>query len=485
MKKKIFLIIIIILLLVLGTTGVMYSKKDNEKEENKENEITYSETININDLTYKGNKIKVYTQKDYNDFINDYNNEKLDDVYVTEFLFDGVGMYKTYDLDDFIEEGNSAEVKALSITAFNIHNAGNYEFSGNITGGMIAVNTNNLSGDINITLNNVSIDTDSKKVPAIYVYNKDINYTDYNVNIISKEGSSNYIEGGKLKKVSLIPSEELSNYSSYYSSTNKTYYNEYTNYYGVYNKEQINNILFAKITADSEDLADGDPYYFYKAAGAISSDIDLTFSGSGYLEVVSKNKEGIETKGNLTLNDGDYKITAMDDCLNTTTETGRNTLTINVNSLDAIVSLEADEGDAIDSNGSLIINGGKIVAVSKPGSDAGLDSNNGIIINGGEVIATGDMFDGISSSSTQNYVIFNIQRQEENTYTLKDSSGNEIMNFTSDRTFSNIVFSSSLIEEGTYSLYNGNTLLKSSQTNTGSSMMGPGKQRGTIPPNIR
>ena len=74
---------------------------------------------------------------------------------------------------------------------------------------MIGVNTNNITKDINIILNGVSIDTDSKKVPAIYVYNKDKNYTNFKVTIKTVSGTKNYIEGGKLKKVSLIGSDEL------------------------------------------------------------------------------------------------------------------------------------------------------------------------------------------------------------------------------------------------------------------------------------
>lgn len=59
-----------------------------------------------------------------------------------------------------------------------------------------------------------------------------------------------------------------------------------------------------------KNLKEGDHLYFYKASGAISSDIDLYFEGEGYLEVNSKNKEDIETKGNLTLSGGtgDYVI---------------------------------------------------------------------------------------------------------------------------------------------------------------------------------
>ena len=45
------------------------------------------------------------------------------------------------------------------------------------------------------------------------MYNEDITYTGCKVTIKTATGSKNYIEGGKLKKVSLIGSDELSNYT--------------------------------------------------------------------------------------------------------------------------------------------------------------------------------------------------------------------------------------------------------------------------------
>jgi len=78
------------------------------------------------------------------------------------------------DLDDFIEnDSNDTSIKTLEIKVININTTGNIEFTGEIKGAMIGVNTNNVTKDINIILNNSSIDTDSKKAPAIYVYNKD------------------------------------------------------------------------------------------------------------------------------------------------------------------------------------------------------------------------------------------------------------------------------------------------------------------------
>ena len=463
MKTKLLKLVSVVTIILLAITTL------NFKEINAA-EITADYKVDLSNLTYTSNgttsELKKYTQDDFETFLSDYNSKSLPVVYVTEFLFDGVSMVKTYDLDDFIESGNDVEVEKLKITAINVNTTGNVEFTGDITGGMIAVDTNGKSGEINLILNNVKIDTYSKKTPAILVYNKDITYTGCKVTIKTTSESKNYIEGGKLKKVSLVGSDELSNYTNKYSGDNQTNYNTYTNYYGVYTSDQISNVLFAKVQADNEDLQDGDPYYFYKAAGAISSDIDLYFEGTGYLEVTSKNKEGIETKGNLTFagGTGDYVIYAEDDCLNTTTssssnKSARNALTIDVNSLYAIVDSgeDADEGDAIDSNGTLIINGGTIVALAHPGQDAGLDSENGTYINAGTVITTGDMYDAISSESKQNYMVLSFtNRITDNTLiTLLNENDEVMMAYKTDRTYTNLVYSSADLDKGTYYLYKG------------------------------
>ena len=460
-KKIVSILIIFSLVLSMVTLPKAYAAETAEYKVNLSN-LTYSVGGTEAELTK-------YTQDDFDKFLSDYNSGNLPELYVTEFLFDGVSMVKTYDLDDFVEEGNDTEVETLDITAINVNTTGSVEFTGEITGGMIAVDTNGRSGEVNLILNNVKIDTDSKKTPAIYVYNKDITYTGCKVTIKTATGSKNYIEGGKFKKVSLIGSDELSNYSSKYSGDSSNWYSSYTNYYGVYTSEQIKNILFAKVQADNEDLADGDPYYFYKGAGAISSDIDLYFEGTGYLEVISKNKEGIETKGNLTFSGGtgDYVVKAEDDCLNTTTtssssKSARNSLTIDVNSLYAIVDAgeDSDEGDAIDSNGTLVINGGTIVAIAHPGQDAGLDSVSGTYINAGTVLATGDMYDAISSESKQNYIVLSFANKVEtdSLITLVNENDEAIMSYKTDRTFTNLIYSSADLTDGTYNLYKGGSV---------------------------
>ena len=424
--------------------------------------------IDLGSLTYSTDKANYQNIVEYEnlaDFLPNYNSGSLPNIYITNFLFDGVSAVKTPDLDDFTENAsNDTEIKELEIKVININAVGSYEFTGEISGAMIAVNTNGKAGNIDIVLNGASIDTDSKKAPAIYVYNKDKNYTDCVVTIKTAAGTKNYLEGGKLKKVSLIGSDELSSYSSRYSGDSLTNYNNYPAYYGIYTSDEIKNILFATVQADNEDLRDGDPYYFYKASGAVSSDIDLNFDGEGYLKVTSKNKEGIETKGNLAFSGGtgDYEIFAEDDCLNTTTANGsaevvRNDLSINVNSLLASVSTDADEGDAIDSNGKLVIDGGNIYAFANPNSgDAGIDSVNGTYINDGTVIATGNMADQISSESKQNFIYASFGKITADTLiVIKDQSDKILVAFETGRNIQNLVYSDPDLSYESYKVFTG------------------------------
>lgn len=415
-----------------------------------------------------GNLTSITTYDSLEKFLVDYNAGSLPEVYITEFLFDGVGAVKTPDLDDFVEaDSNDAKIKTLEIKVININTTGNVEFTGEITGAMIAVNTNDKKGDINIILNGATLDTDSKKAPAIYVYNKDKNYTDAKVTIKTVAGTKNYLEGGKLKKVSLVGADELSNYTNYYSGDSLTNYNKYSNYYSIYTSSEISQILFATVQADNEDLQDGDPYYFYKASGAISSDIDLYFEGSGYLKVTSKNKEGIEAKGNLTFSGGtgDYEIYAEDDCLNTTTASGNGTvhndIVIDVSSLLAVVNEDADEGDAIDSNGKLTINGGTIYAFAHPSSqDTGLDSVSGTYLNGGTIVATGNMTDQISGESKQKFIYASFSKQidADTLIVIKDSDGQIVTAFKTGRKITNLLYSSSSLSDGSYTIYTGGTI---------------------------
>ncbi len=412
--------------------------------------VSYDYQINLDDL-----KVDYYYETDFEKFKSDYKSGKLKDIYVTDFLFDGVDAVKNYDLDDF-KNNENFKPSVLSGTVLNINRTGNIEITGTLENGMVAVNTNKLKGDLKLYLNNARIDTKKKYWPAIYVYNNDINYKDVDVSINTLSNTKNYITGGRLKKISLMNSKECEEDSRYSSE-----------YYHVYKKEDYKNILFARIKADKEGIKDGDPTVYYKSSGAISSDIKLTFEGDGYLSVTSYNKEGIEGKSDLVFNGGDYYIYSFDDAINTTTSkessmynTFSSNIVIDVNRLVAVVSPLAKEGDAIDSNGRLTINGGEIYAISNPHShDSGLDALEDfdlgeVYINGGTILATGNMKSNISDGSKQKHISLNVNSiNEGDLFAIKDDNNIPIFAFRTDRKFKNIVFSSSLITNNNYHIY--------------------------------
>ncbi|MBP5204066.1 carbohydrate-binding domain-containing protein, partial [bacterium] len=495
MKNKYFLNILFALLLLVISAHIVRAD-------------SYDYEINLSDVK------KTYEYKtSFDSFKNDYSNKKLADYYITDFLFDGIDVVKSYDLDDYVkyvaDGGDAPKPDVIGGTVVNINSTGNYLLSGTLKKGMIAINTNGLSGEINIYLDNVTIDTEKKKWPAIYVYNNDINYDDVKVTIIPLENTKNYITGGRFKKTSLMDADSLSSYSNSYSNITYTYeddddndvktsvsYNDLASYYGIYTKEQMGsnyeNILFARVKADQEGLRDGDPTIYYKGSGAISSDIALTFNGAGYLSITSYNKEGVETKGDLTFSGGigDYVIYAYDDCLNTTTSSTSSAygtfsaqITIDVNSLYAVVAPDAEEGDAIDSNGALILNGGTIIALAHPYSgDGGLDAahedevsrngssnitdRSGIHINGGTVIATGIMSETPQNDSEQSYLFFDeiTSVSSGNIITIVDSNNNPVFAYATDRELRYIVYSDSTLNKNVYNLYVGGKILGTENT---------------------
>ncbi len=124
------------------------------------------------------------------------------------------------------------------------------------------------------------------------------------------------------------------------------------------------------------------------------------------------------------------------------------------------ISINA-QGDGIDSNGTIIMDGGYVV-VNGPtsGGDSSIDYGSACWINGGTLISIGSgrMLENPSSYSEQ-YVIsaFTSAEQAAGTpITIKDSSGNIIMCISPLKSYSHIYFSSDKLTEGeTYTLYEG------------------------------
>jgi len=164
-------------------------------------------------------------------------------------------------------------------------------------------------------------------------------------------------------------------------------------------KNRVSGSHVAKIYKDAEEAKK-----LWKQDGAIYSYMSMNVYGPGSLDLTADN-EGLDTQLHLTIHGGDIAIRSQDDGINTN-EDGVSVTTINGGNLHIIAGL-GKEGDGIDSNGYLVINGGTVVACANPASDAGLDSDLGSYVNGGTVVALGATMDWAESDSDQ--VTMNLQ----------------------------------------------------------------------------
>ena len=133
--------------------------------------------------------------------------------------------------------------------------------------------------------------------------------------------------------------------------------------------------------------------------------------------------------------------------------------TINAGKVHIVAGLGA-EGDGIDSNGYLVINGGTVFSAAHPASDAGLDSDLGSFVHGGTVIALGSAMDWAESDSRQ--VTMNLQfagqQKAGSKVTVTKEDGTEIFSFEDDgshsRSFSGLILSHPAFTQGeTYHVY--------------------------------
>ena len=176
-------------------------------------------------------------------------------------------------------------------------------------------------------------------------------------------------------------------------------------------RSTVSGSYVAKIYKDAEGEKK-----LWKQDGAVYSYMSMNVYGPGALGITAEN-EGLNSELHLTINGGDIAIRSQDDGINTN-EDGVSVTTVNGGTLHIIAGLSA-EGDGIDSNGYLVINGGTVVASANPASDAGLDSDMGSFINGGTVVALGSTMDWAESDSNQ--VTMNLQ------FSQYQSSGSAIV----------------------------------------------------------
>ena len=188
--------------------------------------------------------------------------------------------------------------------------------------------------------------------------------------------------------------------------------------------------------------------------GCIYSSGPLTFIGNGNLTINGRQEDGegiATTDNNITINGGNIVINSADDGLNAGGDAG-GIITVNGGNLYIQAS-----GDGIDSNNSLIINGGFIYVIgSSLGGDAGIDTDKGFTINGGTVIALGsDMLETPLKSSKQNTISFTLNSKIESgtLITLLNAKDEVIVSFEATDNFKTLIISSALLKNDIYTLY--------------------------------
>lgn len=175
----------------------------------------------------------------------------------------------------------------------------------------------------------------------------------------------------------------------------------------------------------------------------------------GYINIVTS-YEGLEAM-TINLNGGKIYVYATDDGINACTGDGKTSPIINVTGGYIDVTTASGDTDGIDSNGNYIQTGGMVLV--KGGSSSGnvsgsIDVDGTVTITGGTCVALGGICE-TPVNSVNAYVLSSVSFSS-GSYSLKDASGNEVISFTVDGSFSNGWICSDTLTTGTsYTLYRG------------------------------
>jgi len=325
-----------------------------------------------------------------------------------------------YEDKDLYESGNPygegtakdkhSKTEADAHTVVNITKPGTYRISGKLSKGQISIDLGkDAKRDPNavVTLILDGVDITNTVAPAVIFYNvfecntdwvaydegevpeytaeKDVNTTGAGANVIIADGSVNSVNGSYVARI-------------YKDNTEAK------------KKHKYDGAFYSKMSMNIDDQSDN----------------------SGVLNIVAAN-EGLDTEMHLTINGGKINISSQNDGINTN-EDGVSVTTINGGSLHIVAGL-GEEGDGVDSNGYLVINGGVVISTAKPMADSGLDADLGSYINGGYVVATGSTMDWAESDSDQVTMNLQFASQQDNTEAIiiTDTNNNVVFAYDPDK----------------------------------------------------
>ncbi len=372
-------------------------------------------------------------------------------VYVAnDIIFYQEGQDVTYGEGADWEEHSQEEADAHQVV--HITEPGKYELSGTLSQGQIFVDLGDNTKDdpkatVTLILNNA--DVTCTVAPALMVYRtyecgesdpkdaaKDVDTSHAGATILLADGSVNNFAGSHVARI--------------------------------YESVELNE--------DGTEVLDSKKLHKYD--GAFYSRRSMNIYGDTGVLNVSADNEGIGTEMHLTIEGGNINIFSGNDGINVN-EDEVSVFTMNGGKLNITVTGESGEGDGIDSNGWLVVNGGTITSAACGTSmDSGLDSDMGIYLNGGTIVSTGNMLDHIEAGG-QPHALFTAQQRLSGgqTYTAKDSKENIIIEATPENDFQMLVVSADNMQENeAYTLWAGDT--KVADSGEGGMMGMPGMPGG-------
>lgn len=304
--------------------------------------------------------------------------------------------------NEIISEDNTSSIYLEDtedgLKIINITNPGKYEFSGKAKNLQIAVNVEETE-KVEIILNNVQISTTN--APSIIIY----------------KGFEFFVENDAGVIINLLEGTE-------------------------------NKITGAFIENENE-----------KYEGAISSNTSLVIKGGGKLDIVAE-KEGIETKKNLLINNGNIKIQSKANSIDACLE-NESTIIINNGTLITSIDKTSNEGSGINSENKIIINGGDLYT-SSPAKTNGINAKNSLVINGGNIISTGSIMDKYNKTTSKQlgiYIGFKQEKISGTLITLTKLDKTPIFAYCTERNIDGISYSSESLKEDVYKIFIDGTII--------------------------
>lgn len=193
----------------------------------------------------------------------------------------------------------------------------------------------------------------------------------------------------------------------------------------------------------------------YANPKCVKSDTNLTVnSGTITISSTQDGGEGLESKAILTINGGTLDIQTYDDAINASSS-----IVIN----GGRTYCYASGNDGIDSNGTITITGGLVVAIGAAAPEAGIDCDQSrFAITGGTIIGVGGSTSTpTASASTQRSVIYNAgSATSGQLVAIRNASGTNVATFLVPRAYSSMVMfvSNPDLATGSYTIYKGGTI---------------------------